>query len=83
MRFELKGPFPVFHGLKNRTMTSSGQLELEVDVEFVDVPGYGSETGNDSISVELSKADVVLFFDSQGQLSGRPVSVLLLVDLLF
>ena len=74
MRVELQGPFPVFHGLKNRTMTSSGQLELEVDVEFVDVPGYGAETGNDSISVELSKADVVLFFDSQGQLSGRPVS---------
>ena len=74
MRVELQGPFPVFHGLKNRTMTSSGQLELDVDVEFVDVPGYGAETGNDSISVELSKADVVLFFDSQGQLSGRPVS---------
>ena len=71
-RVELQGPFPVFHGLKNREMTSSGQLELEVDVEFVDVPGYGAETGNDSISVELSKADVVLFFDSQ--LSGRPVS---------
>ena len=52
----------------------SGELELEVDVEFVDVPGYGAETGKDSISVELNKADVVLFFDSQGQLSGRPVS---------
>ena len=71
---ELQGPFPVFFELKNREMTSSGQLELEVDAEFVDVPGYGAETGNDSISVELSKADVVLFFDSQGQLSGRPVS---------
>ena len=71
---ELQGPFPVFFELKNREMTSSGQLELEVDVEFVDVPGYGAETGNDLISVELSKADVVLFFDSQGQLSGRPVS---------
>ena len=71
---ELQGPFPVFFELKNREMTSSGQLELEVDVEFVDVPGYGAETGNDSVSVELSKADVVLFFDSQGQLSDRPVS---------
>ena len=71
-RVELQGPFPVFHGLKVREMIRSGQLELEVDVEFVDVPGYGAETGNDSISVELSKADVVLFFDSQ--LSGRPVS---------
>ena len=71
---ELQGPFPVFHGLRNRETTSSGQLELEVEVEFVDVPGYGAETGNDSISVELSKADVVLFFDSQSQLSRRPVS---------
>ena len=71
---ELQGPFPVFHGLKNRETTSSGQLELEVEVEFVDVPGYGAEFGNDSVSVELSKADVVLFFDSQGQLSGRAVS---------
>ena len=71
---ELQGPFPVLFELKNREMTSSGQLELEVDVEFVDVPGYGAKTGNDSISVELSKADVVLFFDSQGPLSGRAVS---------
>ena len=71
---ELQGPFPVFHGLRNRETTSSGQLELQVEVEFVDVPGYGAETGNDSISVELSKADVVLFFDSQSQLSRRPVS---------
>ena len=71
---ELQGPFPVFHGLKNRETTSSGQLELEVEVEFVDVPGYGAKTGNDSISVELSKADVVLFFDSQSQLARRPVS---------
>ena len=71
---ELQGPFPVFFELKNREMTSSGQLELEVDVEFVDVPGYGAETGNQSISVELSKADLVLFFDSEGQLSGRAVS---------
>ena len=71
---ELQGPFPVFFELKNREMTSSGQLELEVDVEFVDVPGYGAETGNESISVELSKADVVLFFDSEGQLSERAVS---------
>ena len=64
MCVELQGPFPVFHGLKNRKMKSSGQLEFEVDVEFVDVPGYGAETGNGSISMELSKADVVLFFDS-------------------
>ena len=71
---ELQGPFPVFFELKNREMTSSGQLELEVDVQFVDVPGYGTETGNDSISVELSKADVVLFFDGQGQLLDSPVS---------
>ena len=69
---ELQGPFPVFFELKNREMASLGQLELEVDVQFVDVPGYGAEIGNDSISVELSKANVVLFFDSQ--LSNRPVS---------
>jgi len=69
---ELQGPFPIFRYLKKREMTSSGHLELDVDVEFVDVPGYGDETGNESINVELSKADVVLFFDS-GK-SGRPVS---------
>ena len=74
MCVERQGPLPDFHGLKNRTTASSGQLKLEVDVEFVDVPGYGAETGNDSISLELSKADVVLFFDSHDQLSGRPVS---------
>ena len=69
---ELQGPFPVFRDLKERAMTSCGHLELEVDVEFVDVPGLGDETGNDSINIELSKADVVLFFDNSK--SGRPVS---------
>ncbi|XP_078346164.1 uncharacterized protein LOC144631584 isoform X2 [Oculina patagonica] len=69
---ELQGPFPVFHYLKERAMTNCGHLELEVDVEFVDVPGLGDETGNDSINIELSKADVVLFFDNSK--SGRSVS---------
>lgn len=69
---ELQGPFPVFHHLKERAMTTFGHLELEVDVEFVDVPGLGAEIGNESINTELSKADVVLFFDN-GK-SGRPVS---------
>ena len=69
---ELLGPFPIFNDLKNREMTASGHLELDTDVEFVDVPGYGDEIGNESVNIELSKADVVLFFDS-GK-SGRPVS---------
>ncbi|KAJ7373649.1 hypothetical protein OS493_011258 [Desmophyllum pertusum] len=69
---ELQGPFPVFYDLKERAMTTCGHLELEVDVEFVDVPGRGDETGNESIDIELSKADVILFFNS-GE-SGRPVS---------
>ena len=69
---EVQGPFPVFRHLKKRAMTSSGHLELEVDVEFVDLPGCGDATGNESIKVELSKTDVVLFFD-WGK-SGRPVS---------
>lgn len=70
---ELRGPFPVFADLKTRRMSRKGlHLELEIDVEFVDVPGLGDDTGNAAISGILSKADVVLFFDS-GQ-SGRPVS---------
>ncbi|XP_022793743.1 uncharacterized protein LOC111332633 isoform X1 [Stylophora pistillata] len=69
---ELRGPFPIFDYLKKRKMTTTGHLELDIDVEFVDVPGYGDEIGNEKIDVELSKADVVLFFDS-GK-SGRPVS---------
>ena len=71
---ELQGKFPIFRYLKEKTrsMTRSGHLQLEVEVEFVDVPGCGDETGNESINVELSKADVVLFFD-WGK-SGRPVS---------
>ena len=55
---EVQGPFPVFRHLKKRAMTSSGHLELEVDVEFVDLPGCGYATGNEFINVELSKADV-------------------------
>ena len=71
---ELQGPFPVFRILKEglRIMTTSGHLELEVDVEFVDVPGRGAEIGNESINIELCKADVVLFFQ-EGR-AGRPVS---------
>ena len=69
---ELQGPFPVFQFLNERSMTTSGHLELEVDVEFVDIPGRGDEKGNQSISSELSNADVVLFFE-EGK-SGRPVS---------
>ena len=71
---ELQGQFPIFRYLKEqmRSMTRSGHLQLEVEVEFVDVPGCGDGTGNESINVELSKADVVLFFD-WGK-SGRPVS---------
>ena len=57
---ELQGQFPIFRHLKEQTrsMTRSGHLQLEVEVEFVDVPGCGDETGNESINVELSKADV-------------------------
>ena len=71
---ELRGPFPVFRFLQEglRVMTKSGHLELEVDVEFVDVPGRGANIGNESINIELSRADVVLFFQ-EGQ-AGRPVS---------
>lgn len=39
---ELRGPFPVFKQLNERKMTRSElHLELEVDVQFVDVPGLG------------------------------------------
>ena len=69
---ELQGPFSVFQVLKERSMTNSGHLELEVDVEFVDIPGRGDEKGNQSIDKELTNADVVLFFE-EGK-SGRPVS---------
>lgn len=70
---ELQGPFPVFKQLNERKMTSSGlHLELEVDVQFVDVPGLGDKSGDSYVNVALSKADIVLFFES-GK-SGREVS---------
>ena len=69
---ELQGPFPVFGYLKERVTTGSGHLQWDVDVEFIDLPGYGDTTGNKFINVELSRADVLLFF-SFGQ-AGRPVS---------
>ena len=69
----LQGPFPVFTDLKTRKMTRRGlHLELEVDVQFVDVPSLGDNTGNVAIGGILSKADVVLFFD--GGQSGKHVS---------
>ena len=69
---ELQGPFPVFGYLKDTATTESGHLQWGVHVEFIDLPGYGDTTGNKFINVELSKADVLLFF-SFGQ-AGRPVS---------
>lgn len=62
---ELQGPFPVFKQLNQRKMTRSGlHLELEVDVQFIDVPGLGDKSGDSYINVALSKADIVLFFES-------------------
>lgn len=62
---ELQGPFPVFKQLNERKMTRSGlHLEFEVDVQFVDVPGLGDKSGDSDINVALSKADIVLFFES-------------------
>ena len=69
---ELQGPFPVFGYLKERATIGPGHLQWDINVEFIDLPGYGDTTGNKFINVELSKADVLLFF-SFGQ-SGRPVS---------
>ena len=71
---ELQGPFPVFLDLKTtRAITSSGfQRELEVDVEFVDLPGVGDSIGDAAMSEEVRKADVVLFFSSGRR--GRPVT---------
>ena len=69
----LQGPFPVFTEMKTRTMTGEElHLELDVDVEFVDVPGLGADTGNEAVGCALSKADVILFFSSSQ--SSRPVS---------
>lgn len=62
---ELQGPFPVFKRLNERKMTRSGlHLELEVEAQFVDVPGLGDKSGDSYINTALDKADIVLFFDS-------------------
>lgn len=71
---EIEGPFPIFRVLKDRKMTSCGHLELEVDIEFVDLPGLGAGGETEASKAELSNADLVLFFDC-GQ-SGRPVTQL-------
>ncbi|KAJ7373653.1 hypothetical protein OS493_011262 [Desmophyllum pertusum] len=55
-------------------MTSCGHLELEVDIEFVDLPGLGAGGDTEASKAELSNADLVLFFQC-GQ-SGRPVTPL-------
>jgi len=68
---ELQGPFPVFRYLKERAMTGSGHLQWDIDVEFIDLPGYG-DTGDEFINVELRKADILLFFSFSQ--AGRPVS---------
>ena len=79
---ELQGPFPVFLALTERKMASSGlNLELEVGVEFVDLPGCGANTGDESIREELNKADIVLFFDMSK--SGREVTAADIAQIFF
>ena len=67
----VRGPFKVFDQLRKSKITPL-PLSLDVDVEFVDLPGLGDETGDRYISEALGKADIVLFFD--GGKSRRPVS---------
>lgn len=68
---EVRGPFKVFDKL-GESKVAPYPLSMDVDVNFVDVPGLGDETGDRYISEALGKADIVLFFSS-GQ-SERPVS---------
>ena len=60
---EVRGPFKVFDQLRDSKITPS-PLSLDVDVQFVDLPGLGDQTGDRYISEPLSKADIVLFFGS-------------------
>ena len=56
----------------DRTSSGHPQLGVALDVQFVDLPGRGDPIGDDTINVELNKADTVLFFSSSQ--SGRQVS---------
>ena len=70
---ELQGPFSIFHDLEETRLTSSGHLEFHVNVQLVDLPGLrGDQKENKALNVELSKADVILFFTS-GQ-EGREIT---------
>lgn len=75
---EIQGPFPVFRDFNcnvhesDRTSSGHPQLGVALDVQFVDLPGRGDPIGDDTINVELNKADTVLFFSSSQ--SGRQVS---------
>ena len=60
---EVRGPFPVFDQLGESKVAPS-PLSMDVDVNFVDLPGLGDETGDRYISEALGKADIVLFFSS-------------------
>lgn len=71
---EIDGPFPIFRFLKYRRMTSCGHLDIEVNIEFVDLPGIGAVGDSETRKAEMSNADVVLFFQC-GQ-SGRGVTPL-------
>ena len=69
---ELQGPFTILQDLGERRTTSSGHLELLVDVQLLDLPGLrGDEKGDKILTSELNKADIILFFTSGQQ--GRGV----------
>ena len=69
---ELQGPFTILQDLGERRTTSTGHLELLVNVQLLDLPGLrGDEKGDKILTSELNKADIILFFTSGQQ--GRGV----------
>ena len=69
---ELSAPFPVFQDLKSIIALTSYHPEVDVNVEFVDLPGAGDEKGDSLIQKELNKANIIMLFQA-GQ-SGRPIT---------
>ena len=69
---ELKGPFPVFEEMKSIIAPNPKHPDVRVDVEFVDLPGCGDETGNPLIGKEIDRANILLLF--QAGRSGRPIT---------
>lgn len=66
-------PLPVFNHFSELIKKKCTYQDVNVELEIVDLPGFGDTNGDSLIGQELNEADIIMFFTSSK--SGRPMTV--------